>query len=502
MRFSIAAIFVGCWFALFGGQAVAQDVTLTSRDKSIEISGDLLGFDGDFYRVDTVYGELTVDSTGVLCEGPACPNLESYIAQLTFSGSRVIGRVLLPALIEGYARHAGLIAVREEDEADKGTIWYWLQSTQGTETAGLFNIRLTSSDEGFADILSNNADIAMSLREASDDETAQAKEIGYGILTKGRQQVFIGHDALVLSAPQTSALDEIKVDQLSEVLLGEITGWDDLGTNDDAPILLTVADGTAELLPLINRGIPEAGQIDGSDLSGFPTERESQGSLSMHFGYHSAVPESMRPVPLSSECGMTYRPTELSLRSSELPYTFPLILYRPMRRLPEIGREFLEFVESPAGQRVVARAGYAISTPSEHAFDEVGYRVVNSLLLSDTPEEFDQLKQAIEILRTRRLIGGGLRASAEGEFSASSQALVRQVRQMIELGLLDATELLLVGFGTDDQLSERAREFFVTELENSGHEVKLASVHLGAVMPIGCPSTDATLNDRVEIWVR
>lgn len=43
----------------------AQDVVLTSRDGAIELSGTLLGFNGEFYRVDTVYGELTVDGSGV-----------------------------------------------------------------------------------------------------------------------------------------------------------------------------------------------------------------------------------------------------------------------------------------------------------------------------------------------------------------------------------------------------------------------------------------------------
>jgi len=44
--------------------AQAQDVVLTSRDGSIEISGTLLGFNGEFYRVETVYGELTVGWVG------------------------------------------------------------------------------------------------------------------------------------------------------------------------------------------------------------------------------------------------------------------------------------------------------------------------------------------------------------------------------------------------------------------------------------------------------
>ncbi len=70
----ICAAFSAALFLLVSGAAVlADDVTLKSRDGAIELSGTLLGFDGEFYRVETQYGELTVDGSGVLCEGPGCP---------------------------------------------------------------------------------------------------------------------------------------------------------------------------------------------------------------------------------------------------------------------------------------------------------------------------------------------------------------------------------------------------------------------------------------------
>ena len=46
----------------------AQDVTLSSPDGTVEITGNILGFDGEYYRVDTKFGELTVDGSGVTCD--------------------------------------------------------------------------------------------------------------------------------------------------------------------------------------------------------------------------------------------------------------------------------------------------------------------------------------------------------------------------------------------------------------------------------------------------
>ena len=36
--------------------ATANDVRLTSRDGGIQIDGTLLTYDGEFYRVETIYG--------------------------------------------------------------------------------------------------------------------------------------------------------------------------------------------------------------------------------------------------------------------------------------------------------------------------------------------------------------------------------------------------------------------------------------------------------------
>ena len=78
----LAALFL--WLPL--SVAAAQNVTLTSQDGTIQLAGTLLSFDGDYYRVDTIYGELTLDSSGVTCEGPGCPDLADFLAEVTFSG--------------------------------------------------------------------------------------------------------------------------------------------------------------------------------------------------------------------------------------------------------------------------------------------------------------------------------------------------------------------------------------------------------------------------------
>src|SRR6056297_4277676 len=138
-----AAIFAALSFYASGFAAFAQDVTLKSRDGNVEISGNLLGFDGEFYRVDTVYGELTVDGSGVVCEGPGCPDLEAFVARAVFSGAPIIGRVLLPSLLEAFAIRDGYVLRRHDPEDADLRLTLHARDADGT-LLGDFRFRLTS----------------------------------------------------------------------------------------------------------------------------------------------------------------------------------------------------------------------------------------------------------------------------------------------------------------------------------------------------------------------
>ena len=74
MKLIACCVALGAMLAI-SAPAQAQDVTLTARDGGLELAGTLMGFDGEFYRIDTVYGPLTVDAQGVICDGPGCPDL-------------------------------------------------------------------------------------------------------------------------------------------------------------------------------------------------------------------------------------------------------------------------------------------------------------------------------------------------------------------------------------------------------------------------------------------
>ena len=184
----------------FGSLAAAQDIMLTSPDGAVEISGNLLGFDGEFYRVETQYGELTVDGSGVNCDGPGCPNLTDFVAEITIAGAAGMAEMLMPALLDGFALRNGYAVAREIQDTRNFT--YVLSDPQTQSALARFTFRASTTDEGFADLLANEADIAMSLREIRKAEVRRGFEAGLGNMRgKNRSRVLALNALVPIVAP-------------------------------------------------------------------------------------------------------------------------------------------------------------------------------------------------------------------------------------------------------------------------------------------------------------
>jgi phosphate transport system substrate-binding protein len=338
-----AAILAALSLWVIATPVTAQDVTLRSHDGNVEISGNLLGFDGEFYRVDTVYGELTVDGSGVACEGPGCPNLEAYVARLVFSGAPTVGRVLMPALLEAFAIRGEYDLTRTADTPTE--LRFELHAAEDGPLIGEFTFRLTNTDEGFADLLANEADIAMTLREIRQHELERAREAGLGDLSAPGRARILALDALIPVVAPSNPVQGISLNQLSRALAGEITNWADLG-GPDAPIDIHLwAPETGIGQASVDQVLTPAGRqlldrvrrhANGTDFA----RTVSQDPFALGLTTRSEQGNTWE-LPITGACGFALRATRRAVKTEDYPLTAPLFLYLPARRLPKLGREFM-----------------------------------------------------------------------------------------------------------------------------------------------------------------
>lgn len=513
MRFFSAAVFAAL-FLLSSGVASAQDVTLTSRDGTVVLDGTFLGFDGDFYRIDTVYGPLTVDASGVLCEGPACPDLTSYVADIAISTAPELRGVLWPALIEAFARETGY----QVEEPGPGQ--FALSGADGV-LEGRIRIRATTADEAFADLLAGEADLIATLRELRPLELALGRDAGLGDLSLAGQQRVLALDGLVPAVAPGNPIDAIDLPTLATVLSGQVSNWALLG-GPDAPVHVHLRNArsgaaqTAEDKVLAPFGLAAAADARRHDSNADLTAAILQDPFGIGL-VSQARQGNTAALPIRGDCGFVLRSGRHAIKAEDYPLTAPVFLIRPVRRLPKMGRDLLVYLQSGAAQRVIRRAGYIDQGAETISISAQGDRLRNAIVKAG-----DEVPLA-ELQRMMARLGGMDRLTTSFRFTAGSSRLdaqsrfnVRLLAAALEGGEYDGRKLLFAGFSdgegaadTNRQISLKRAQAVMDAVRAEAEAADLAQVTLevdgfGEALPMACDDQDwgRQVNRRVEVWVQ
>ena len=503
---------------LLAASAAAQDVTLRSPDGAVTVEGTLLGFDGRYYRVDTVYGELTVDGSGVLCEGPGCPRLAPFVAELRLSGAPTVMDVLIPALIESFARRSGFALERAEAGPDRRS--FTLRSPEGERLARI-HLRATTTDEAFADLLADEADIAVAVRRVRPEEAARAREAGLGDLTADAQRRVLALDALVPVVAPGHPVRSIAPADLVRVLSGDIDTWAALG-GPDAAITVHLREAGSGLAQVVaDRLLAPAGVILGADVVRHASdaalaEAVAQDRLGLGLARFARMGDA-QPLALTGPCGRALRAERRAIKMEDYPLPAPVFLYLPRRRLPEIARDFLAYMQSAPAQIVVRRAGFVDQAAEEVAIADQGVRFANAISAAGAEVPLSELQRLVETLRPMQRLTTSFRfRPGSVELDAQSRANVARLARALGAGRYDGRALLFAGFSdgqgpatTNRRIALRRAEAVREAVEAAVTDADLSRVPVGTdafgeAMPMACDDSawGRQVNRRVEVWVR
>lgn len=485
-----AAVFA----ALFPAFAAAQDVTLTSRDGSLAIVGTLQGYDGEFYRLDSAYGALTIDAEGVICDGPACPDLTAPLAVVRIVGESDAGSALLPPLIAAFAQARGL-------------------NYTGPTALGMPAVlRDPASGKALAEISFQPmaAEAARAALKAGRAEliVAMASDPDFGTRA-------LALDALVPIVSPENPMPEISTIDLSRALSGEVANWSEVGGPDVPLVLHGLAKDTDLSRALAARlGRDIAAVVIHPDLVDLAAA-VAKDPWALAVTGRASVGASKKLL-LTDSCGFPLVPSGLAVKAQDYPLTLPVYLLTPRRRLPLMAREFLEFLALPEAQQAVASGGYIDRSPERQPMTADGLRLINAIKGAGTATTLADLKRLVEFM------DGADRLSLTYRFEDSlsvldavSQENLADLARLLEAGVFQGQALILAGFSDGTGAAQANLDLSLARADAVLSALRVAApslpegqlprvVAFGEALPMACDETAAgrRLNRRVELWIK
>ncbi len=468
-------------------------MTLISREGNIVLTGTLQGFDGEFYRIDTRYGGLTVDAQGVICEGPACPDLTAPKARIRIVGAPDAGARLLPGLFRAFAEGRGLIYEEGPGPEYAARI---LDPDQRKELAEI-SFAAGGPEQATRDLAEGNAELTLTARP---EEPFGSRALAL--------------DALVAIKAPDNPTPDVSTVELAAALAGEAKNWSDLGGPDMPLVLHAMAPGTDLARALDDRlGIDIQADVLHDDMAALAAAVAKDPWALAITGRAEVGPA--RLLPLTDSCGFPLLATAMAVKSEDYPLALPVYFLTPPRRLPLLAREFLEFLATPAAEAVVAGAGFIDRATERAPMTADGLRLINAIQGAGEDVTLADLKRLVAVMDGADRLSLTFRFEDGGVvLTPSSQENLADLARLIASGGFAGEALVLAGFsdgsgdaGANLALSVERAERVLAGLQAVAPDLKPEQLPriegFGEALPMACDETAAGrhLNRRVELWL-
>lgn len=212
------------------------------------------------------------------------------------------------------------------------------------------SVRGGGSSVGIASIIAGTVDIGDASRHIKDKELVQAREMGINPVEN-----VVANDGIVVIVNPANSIKALSLDQVKDIYTGKFLNWKEIG-GPNMPIVVIsrdVSSGTFEVFK--EKVMQGTAGIDGalmlaSNNAVVSTVASTPGAI----GYAGLGYVTSSIKVLSIEGVM---PSKKTIQSGEYPISRTLHMYTNGKAKGNV-KLFLDFVLSPAGQKIVEAQGF------------------------------------------------------------------------------------------------------------------------------------------------
>jgi len=200
------------------------------------------------------------------------------------------------------------------------------------------------SSAGITNAINGVSQIGMSSRDLKQEEK-----------DSNLQELIIAYDGIVVVAHPSNPVKDLTMEQVKQIFTGEVTNWKEVGGEDMEIVVVSREDGSGsrdafqeivgyESGQLIKNAIVASG--NGNIKTTVAMNKHAIGFISFEY-----IDESISPMAIN---GVAAKAENVLAGTYELSRPF---LFVHKEDVPEAAKQFMEFILTPEGQKVVESAG-------------------------------------------------------------------------------------------------------------------------------------------------
>ncbi len=306
----------------------------------------------------------------------------------------------------------------------------------------------------------------------------------------------IALDAMVALVPMSQPVSKITQFDLEKVMAGKINNWQSLG-GSNSPIHLIVPkkdSDEGQVVDAATRALLNQNTSKSEVDSVVDTLAGNSRALGIG-AFHNSVSQK-RLIISSSKNDSGFAPTPSTILSEDYRYSKRVFGHSSKQRTSE-AENFMEFVLSDKGQKVVAQAGYIDLRPGEIVYPK-------------PPQYIEDAIGADKILAAYKVNSNFRFSLNSSDLDIKARADVERIKDSLTLHLSRKKECLLVGF-TDNQgavdynmnLSRKRSSHVSKRVVSQSVQGLVKTYGCGLEWPIADNETERgkAQNRRVEVWI-
>ncbi len=238
----------------------------------------------------------------------------------------------------------------------------WAEKYQGEHPNVRISVTGGGSGTGIAALINNTVDIANASRKIKDEEIAEAQSKGVNPV-----EHIIARDAIAVIVNPENPVNELTLQQISDIYSGKITNWKELGGEDRPIVKLSRETNSGThvyfLETVLRLGNKEDKTLFSMDTLLLPSSEGIIAEVRQNpnaIGYDGLgyVPEDLKMIAIAKEEGGDYILPSIETVNNKT-YAIARDLYMYTNGEPKgVVKDYLDWILSPEAQEIVAELGF------------------------------------------------------------------------------------------------------------------------------------------------